>query len=338
VAGFYVGIVNVIVVAVFSMAYGEAISESILFNMLLAFLGGIISGLIVTGIIPVVEGLFGYTTNFKLLELASLDHPLLKELITQAPGTYHHSWIIGNLVETAAEAINANPLFARVSALYHDIGKMKKPQYFFENQKGEKNPHDKLTPSLSSLIIIGHVKDGIELAKEHKLGKRLTDIIPQHHGTKLISYFYSKAKEQEDPDVHTVNEKDFRYPGPKPQTKEAGLVMLADAVEAASRTIQDPTPARIKQAVKKIIGNIFADGQLDECELTLKDLNKIAESFNRILNGIFHARIDYPEPVVREEKGKKIEGADRDDKENGGGKEERGRKGGKENPRAPALQ
>ncbi|MBE9504300.1 MAG: HDIG domain-containing protein [Proteobacteria bacterium] len=338
-SGFYVGIANAVLVLIFGMAYGELFSEATLFSMLLGFAGGVVTGVVVTGIVPIVEGLFGYTTNFNLLELASLDHPLLKELITQAPGTYHHSWIIGNLVESAAKAINANPLFARVSSLYHDIGKMKKPQYFFENQKGEKNPHDKLSPNLSSLIVIGHVKDGLELAKEYKLGKRISDIIPQHHGTRLIKYFYNKAKEQEDPDVHTVDEKDFRYPGPKPQTKEAGLVMLADAVEAACRTITDPTKARIKSAVQKIIGDVFADGQLDECELTLKDLNLIAQSFNNILNGIYHARIDYPEPVVKEDaRRRNNDSTDRNSKENKRGKKRGSKENGEEDSRIIKLQ
>ena len=330
-AGFYVGMTNALMVLIFMIMSGNINDLDLLgFSLLFAFLGGVISGVVVTGLTPIVEGVFGYTTNFKLLELASLDHPLLKELITQSPGTYHHSWIIGNLVETAAESINANSLLARVSALYHDIGKMKKPQYFFENQKGGKNPHDKLAPSLSALILIGHVKDGQELAREYNLGKEITDIIPQHHGTRLIRFFYQKAKDQEDPDVHSVNEKDFRYPGPKPQTKEAGLVMLADAVEAVSRTIQEPTPARIKAVVKKIIGEIFVDGQLDECELTLKDLNEIANSFNRILNGIFHSRIDYPDPDKNEKSGEKAnEGAHRGNKELEGGKQEGNTKSGK---------
>lgn len=322
-AGFYVGMINTLMVLILMIMSGNISDLDILgFSLLFAFFGGVISGVVVTGLTPIIESTFGYTTNFKLLELASLDHPLLKDLITQSPGTYHHSWIIGNLVETAAEGINANSLLARVSALYHDIGKMKKPQYFFENQKGNKNPHDKLAPSLSALILIGHVKDGIELAKEYNLGKAITDIIPQHHGTRLIRFFYQKAKDQEDPEVHSVNEKDFRYPGPKPQTKEAGLVMLADAVEAASRTIQDPTPARIQTVVKKIIGEIFLDGQLDECELTLKDLNEIANSFNRILNGIFHSRIDYPDADKDEKSGEKgNEGAHRGNKAFEGGKQ-----------------
>ncbi|MDH3972896.1 MAG: HDIG domain-containing protein [Deltaproteobacteria bacterium] len=321
-AGFHIGLANAAMVIVFGLLSDNPYSGEYSFGILFAFLGGIMTGVLVTGLTPIIESLFSYTTNFKLLELASLDHPLLKDLITQSPGTYHHSWIIGNLVETAAEAIHANPLLAKVSALYHDIGKMKKPQYFFENQKGGRNPHDKLAPSLSSLIIIGHVKDGMELAKEYKLGKEITDIIPQHHGTRLIRLFYQKAKDQEDPHVHSVNEKDFRYPGPKPQTKEAGLVMLADAVEAAARTIQEPTPARIQSVVKKIIGDIFADGQLDECELTLKDMNEIAKSFNRILNGIFHARIDYPDPDDEGKKGIKVnDGTDKRKKETDRGKQ-----------------
>ena len=315
-AGFYLGIVNALMVLPLLMMTGQISYEAVLFTVFIAFLGGLFTGIVVTGLTPVVETIFGYTTNFKLMELSSYDHPLLKELITQAPGTYHHSWIIGNLVESAAAAINANPLLARVSALYHDIGKLKKPQYFFENQKGNKNPHDKLAPSLSGLILIGHVKDGIELANRHKLGREITAIIPQHHGTRIIRFFYQKAKEREDPEVHSVHEKDFRYPGPKPQTKEAGLIMIADAVEAASRAIQDPKPAKIQACVRKIINEIFLDGQLDECEITLKDLNKIEITFNAILNGIFHSRIDYPADTVYEKEGRKgLESSDRIKKE-----------------------
>jgi putative nucleotidyltransferase with HDIG domain len=181
-----------------------------------------------------------------------------------------------------------------VSAYYHDIGKLKKPLYFIENAGGLENKHDHLSPNMSSLILISHVKDGVELARENRLGERITRIIQQHHGTSLISYFYQKAKEQEDPEMNPPDEGDFRYPGPKPQTKEAGLVMLADAVEAASRTLTDPTPARIKGLVQRIIQNIFLDGQLEECELTLKNLHNIEESFTRILTAIFHQRIEYP--------------------------------------------
>jgi putative nucleotidyltransferase with HDIG domain len=223
-----------------------------------------------------------------------MDHPLLKDLILQAPGTYHHSIIVGSLVEGAAKSIAANPLLARVSAYYHDVGKLKKPLYFIENVGGGENKHDHLTPTMSSLILISHVKDGVEMARENRLGERIGHIIQQHHGTSLISYFYQKAKEKENPEMESINENDFRYPGPKPQTKEAGIVLLADSVEAASRALTDPTPSRIKSLVQRITNNIFLDGQLEECELTLKDLQKIQESFDRILTAIFHQRIDYP--------------------------------------------
>ena len=189
-----------------------------------------------------------------------------------------------------------------MAAYYHDIGKIKKPLYFIENQRDRENKHEKLAPSMSSLILISHVKDGVELAKKNKLGKEIIDIIRQHHGTSLITFFYEKARKQGEKKgdkYFQVGEEDFRYPGPKPQTKEAGLVMLADVVEAASKTLVDPTPARIQGMVQKIVNKIFSDGQLDECELTLKDLHEIAKSFNKTLSGIFHHRVDYPEPVAK---------------------------------------
>ena len=267
-----------------------------------AFIGGILAGILATGILPLIEMSFGYTTDIKLLELGNLDKPLLRDLMVQAPGTYHHCVIVSNMVEASAEAIGANPLLARVAAYYHDIGKMRKPLYFIENQANRENRHEKLAPSMSSLILISHVKDGVELAKEHKLGKEIIDIIKQHHGTSLISFFYEKAKEhgeKREGKSPQVKEEDFRYPGPRPQTKEAGLIMLADIVEAASRTLVDPTAARIQGMVQKIINKVFSDGQLNECELTLKDLHEIAKSFNKTLSGIFHHRIDYPEPVSK---------------------------------------
>jgi putative nucleotidyltransferase with HDIG domain len=293
--GLLVGLTNLLLIYFQGMMTARIFEADVLFGLLMGLAGGAVAGMIVGGLAPVVESLFGYTTDIKLLELANLDQPILKEMLMQAPGTYHHSMIVGNLVEAGAKAINVNPLLARVSAYYHDIGKIKKPQYFIENQMTGNNRHDKLTPSMSSLILVSHVKDGIELAKGNKLGNKIIDIIRQHHGTRLINYFYQKAREQENPGMQEVNERDFRYLGPKPQTKEAGLVMLADAVEAASRTLDDPTPARIKGLVQKIINDIFIDGQLDECELTLKDLNEIAKSFNIILNAIHHHRIEYPE-------------------------------------------
>ena len=293
-AGLTVGGINLLVILAYNLISGNPFRMTLLSDMVMGFSGGMLASFLVLGITPVVETLFAYTTDIKLLELANMDNPILKDLILQAPGTYHHSVIVGNLVEAATKSIGANPLLARVSAYYHDIGKLKKPLYFIENMGGMENKHDHLSPSMSSLILTSHVKDGVELARENHLGERITDIIQQHHGTSLISYFYQKAKEIENPDMDALDEKDFRYPGPKPQTREAGIVMLADVVEAASRTLTDPSPSRIKGLVRQITNGIFLDGQLEECELTLKDLHKIEESFVHILTAIFHQRIDYP--------------------------------------------
>jgi putative nucleotidyltransferase with HDIG domain len=299
-AGMWISLVNVgTVVAIHFMA-GRMVDIHLLHKMGFALAGGIVCAIIVNGTIPLIESVFKYTTDIKLLELANMNAPVLRELMVQAPGTYHHSIIVGNLAEAAAEEINANPLLARVAAYYHDIGKIRKPLYFIENTGNSANKHDKLAPSMSALILMAHVKDGVEIARENKLGEPLVDIIRQHHGTALIKFFYDKAKSKEDPGVQQVDERDYRYPGPRPQSREAALIMLADAVEAASRTLTEPTPARIQGMVQKIINNIFIDGQLNECELTLKDLNNIAKSFNRILAGIFHHRVDYPEPAYKE--------------------------------------
>jgi hypothetical protein len=303
-AGLHIGAANVLVIIFYGMFRGTLGFED-LFNSGFGFLGGILSAIIVLGTTPIVEGIFGYTTDITLLELANLDQPILKDLIVQAPGTYHHSIIVGSLAEAAAKAIYVNPLLARVSAYYHDIGKIKKPLYFSENQGGKSNPHDKLSPSMSSLILNAHVKDGVELAKGQKLGKKILDIIQQHHGTSLISFFYQKAKEKGNPGVESINEKDFRYLGPKPQTKEAGIVMLADAVEAASKTLSEPTTSRVKGLVSRIINHIFTDGQLDDCELTLRDLHYIEENFGRILTGIFHQRVEYPDSQEEQNGSKK---------------------------------
>lgn len=280
----------VLALCMMPLSPAAGLAQNIL-NLGLAILGGLTSSIIVLGLTPIVEIIFGYTSDIRLLELANLDQPVLRELMVKAPGTYHHSVIVSQLVEAAAEEIGANPLLAKVAAYYHDIGKIKKPLYFIENQIGTENRHDRLSPSMSALIIISHVKDGVELAKQYRLGNKIIDIIKQHHGTRLVTYFYHKAKEH-DPNV---KEEAFRYPGPKPQTKEAGLVMLADAVEAASRSLVEPSPARLQNIVQKVISDIFLDGQLDECELTLKDMHKIAEMFSKVLTGIFHPRIEYPE-------------------------------------------
>lgn len=299
-AGLRLSLMNVLLILGIHLISGRSFDVQLLFKFGFGLAGGFFCALIVTGTIPLLEHLFKYTTDIKLLELANLNTPVLRELMIQAPGTYHHAIIVGNLVEAAAEAINANPLLARVAAYYHDIGKIRKPLYFIENIGSQENRHDKLAPSMSALILMSHVKDGVELARENKLGEPLVNIIRQHHGTSLIKFFYDKAKNREDAGMPQADERDYRYPGPKPQTREAALIMLADAVEAASRTLTDPTPARIRGMVQKIINNIFTDGQLDECELTLKDLHNIAKSFNRILGGIFHHRIDYPEPAYKE--------------------------------------
>jgi putative nucleotidyltransferase with HDIG domain len=311
-AGLAVSVVNAAVIVIFTLVIDEPLlSAKTGAAVLLGALGGLLSGVITTGLCPVVEWAFEYTTNVKLLELANMEQPLLRELMVQAPGSYHHSLMVGNMVEAAAKSIGANTLLARVAAYYHDIGKVKKPLYFVENQAGGENRHERLAPSMSSLILISHVKDGVELAEEHHLGEAIRDIIQQHHGTSVISYFYQKAldlqeklKSSKGGEVSPVLLEDYRYPGPKPQTKEAGLVLLADAVEAASRTLTDPAAARIQGMVQKITNKVFTDGQLDECELTLKDLHQIAKRFIQILTAIFHQRVDYPEPAAKGPEGK----------------------------------
>lgn len=301
-AGLWVGLANLALLLGMHFLSGRAFEILLLWKLGFGFLGGFLSAVAVNGTIPLVESVFKYTTDIKLLELANMNAPILRQLMTLAPGTYHHSILVGNLAESAAEAINANPLLVRVAAYYHDIGKIKKPLYFIENSGGQRNRHDKLAPSMSALILTSHVKDGVEVAREYKLGAELIEIIQQHHGTTLIKFFYDRARNQVRPGAPQVDERGYRYPGPKPQTREAALILLADAVEAASRTLTDPTPARIQGMVQKLINNIFIDGQLNECNLTLKDMHQIAKSFNRVLSGFFHQRVDYPEPVhiVRE--------------------------------------
>lgn len=258
-------------------------------------LSAFLSLLAVVGIAPIMELIFGYTSRFRLMELLNLEQPLLQELMVKAPGTYHHSLIVSNMVEAGARVIGANPLLAKVAALYHDIGKLKNPHYFIENISCKENRHNKLAPSMSALILISHVKKGVELAREHRLGPVICDLIGQHHGTTLIAYFHHKAKElAEAKGDDPIHEEDYRYPGPKPQTKEAGLILLADAIEASSRTLVDPTPSRIKGHIQNIVRKIYTEGELDESQLTLKDLTLLSETFHRILTGIFHQRIEYP--------------------------------------------
>lgn len=269
--------------------------DEFLMRMGLAFGGGVFSLIVLLILMPIFESLFNYLTPIKLLEFGSLNHPLLREMIMKAPGTYHHSHMVGTLAESACDAIGADSLFARVASYFHDIGKMKKAQYFIENASPPEDRHAILTPSMSALIITSHVKDGIDMARQHKLPQKIIDIIPQHQGTKLISYFFNKAKELEKRDLHIVDEREYRYPGPKPQTREAGVILMADTVEAATRSLKDRSPARLEEVVRNMINKNFIDGQLDDCELTLKDLHTIARTFVRILMGVYHQRIEYPQ-------------------------------------------
>jgi hypothetical protein len=305
--GVFIGCVNLVVVMAIDLLGGNYTPFSNFgFDLACAFVGGVGVSFVVSFFLPALESLFDRTTDIKLLELSNNNIPMLRALALEAPGTYHHSVVVGSLAEAAAETIGANAVFCRTAALYHDIGKLKKVDYFVENQYGGANRHDKLSPQMSALIIASHVKEGIEMAKEMNLPPEIIDIIPQHHGTKLITYFYEKAKESRDPELGEVGEEEFRYPGPKPQTKEAGIIMIADATEAASRTLEDPSPARLKGVIRQIIDYIFLDGQLDECDLTLRDLEKISQAFLRVLMGIYHHRVNYPgfdfeksvEPVV----------------------------------------
>ncbi len=254
---------------------------------------GVAAPILTTGLLPIFESLFHITTDITLLELSDLNRPLLRDLAIRAPGTYTHSLIMANLSEAAAEAIGANPLLARVGCYYHDIGKMLKPEYFTENQglQGGRNPHDHLTPTMSMLIITAHVKDGVELAEEHGLPKSIADLIPQHHGTTVIEYFYNRAIEM---GLENIRRDDFRYDGPKPQSREAGVLMLADSVESAARTLVERTPNRARQLVRSIIQQKYSAGELDECGLTMRDLHKIEESFIPVLMGTLHSRVDYP--------------------------------------------
>jgi hypothetical protein len=228
------------------------------------------------------------------MEMASADNPLLKELALRSPGTYFHSVVMGNLAEAAADVVGANALQSRVMALYHDIGKMRRPSYFAENQNSG-NVHDRLPPDLSARIIFAHIKDGIDIAVENKLGRPVIDAIAQHQGTTLLKTFYAKALERSKVEGKTVNEAEFRYPGPRPQSKEAAILMLADAIEASTRALKDPSPAEVRARIHTVVGERIADGQLDHCQLTLKDLAAIEEAFARVITlGVYHSRIEYP--------------------------------------------
>ena len=270
-------------------AYNRYFSE-----IIAVVVGAFLSMTLAFALSPVVEMVFGYTTRFRLMELLNLEQPLLRDLMLKAPGTYHHSLITSNMCEEGAKRVGAHSLLCKVAALYHDIGKVSKAGYFIENQTTEENPHNRLTPSMSALILTSHVKLGVELAKEHHLGPEITDIIGEHHGTSVIQYFYNKALNQAD--GAPPNIEDFRYHGSRPHSREAALVMLADIVEASSRTLADPTPTRLRQHISNIMKKVYESGQLDESELTFKDLDTLADSFQQVLRGIYHHRISYPGP------------------------------------------
>jgi hypothetical protein len=294
-AGLGVGLVGLALVVAIGLHGGRGVGE-VAVGALAAFLGGaVLLPIAVVGVLPVIEGAFGYVTDVKLLELANLNHPALKELIVQAPGTYHHSILMGSLVEAAAQEIGANPLLARVCAYYHDLGKIRNPLYFAENQRGE-NRHETLAASMSALIVKRHVTDGLELARQWRLPRVVQDAIPQHHGTRLVSYFWVKAQRhaEEGGPRSGADEGVFRYPGPKPQSREVALVMIADACEASARALEDPNAAALRSLVSKRINEVFSEGQLDECELTLRDLNTIAAAMVRALEAIYHTRPEYP--------------------------------------------
>jgi len=295
-AGLFVSAVNIFMVSAIALTTGMRLSVWLV-GLALGTVNGVASSFLTVGALHWFESGFGITTSVRLLELSNPNRPLLKRLLMEAPGTYHHSILVGNLAEAAAEVVHADATLVRVGSMYHDIGKLKRPYFFIENQFIQDNPHDKIAPTLSSLIITSHVKDGLELARENKLPQQIQDIIAQHHGDGLVSFFYHKALEEND----QVPQEAFLYEGPKPQTKETALVALADNVEAAVRSMKEPTPGRVEGLIRKIIKDKLNDGQLDQCDLTFQDLDRIAMAFVRVLNGIFHSRVEYPDlpPILK---------------------------------------
>ncbi len=291
IAGVMVGLASVVATIGASLFEGSVEYGVMAANAGYALTNGFLAGVITIGVLPFLEQLFGIVTPIKLLELASPAHPLLRRMQLEAPGTYQHSIMVGNLAEAAAEAVGADALLVRVGCYYHDIGKLRRPAFFVENQAGIENPHDRMTPSLSSLTVSAHVRDGLELARESGLPEVVVNFIPEHHGTSLLTYFFHQALERGD----ALNETAFRYDGPKPQTRETAIVMLADTVEAAIRTLTRPTPDRLEEVVRRLIRDKLEDGQLDECGLTFRDLDRIALAFVRILGGVLHPRIEYPD-------------------------------------------
>ena len=298
-AGVQVGAANAITIGVLFLVSGSLAPSDLSMwrDVMVGGANGIVSGILTIGSLPYLEGFFGLVTSVKLIELSNPNQPLLRDLMVKAPGTYHHSIMVANLAEAAVEEIGGNSLLARVGAYYHDIGKMRRPYFFIENQMSGENPHDKLAPNLSALIITAHVKEGLELAEQYRLPREITRFIGEHHGTSRVAYFYNRAAEES---VEEIMEENFSYLGPKPSSKESAVVMLADAAEAAVRSLTKPTPARIESVVRRVIRDRLNEGQLDRADLSLRDLDSVAQAFLRVLAGVFHARIEYPEGISQE--------------------------------------
>ncbi len=310
-AGFYVGIVTLLLAMTFDkVSLGVLTSQNGFASegvkVLLILVCGLLTGMVVSGLLPALESLFKLTTNISWLEMSDLNHKLLRKLQLEAPGTYHHSMVVATLAESAAEEVGANASMCRVCSYFHDIGKLKKPEYFIENQ-GDINPHDSLTPTMSAIIIIAHVKDGVDMAIKHKLNPKIIEVIREHHGDSLVQYFYHKAREQRldteqkieegienKEDLPEVDAKNFRYPGPCPTSRESGIISLADCVESASRSIKKPTPQKIRNLIQEIVMDRVTSGQLDQSELTMGDIKKVCDSFSATLRSMMHTRIDYP--------------------------------------------
>ncbi len=293
----YISVVGTIITVSTGILISSNLSE-VLTKSAITFMGGVLGGIFALGILPFLEGTFNEVTTLKLLELSNPNHPLLKKLLMEAPGTYHHSMLVANLAEMASEEVGANSVIVRIGSYYHDIGKTERPYFFGENQMGGDNPHTHMTPNLSAKIIISHVKDGLELARKYNLPKIIQDIIAEHHGTTLVKYFYYTMKNNSE-NPHEIKEEDYRYPGPIPSSKEAGIIMLADSVEAAVRSIKEPNEDKIKEMINNIISDKLSCGQLNDCNLTIKDIEKIKKCFLTALNGIYHHRIEYPKEKVK---------------------------------------
>jgi putative nucleotidyltransferase with HDIG domain len=300
-AGIINSVFSILAVAILLLLNNHYSIKEATFALSFAAAGGVLTAILVIGLLPFFEATFGILSPLKLIELSNPNIPLLRKLLTETPGTYHHSVMVGNLSEAAAEAIGADGLLCRVGSYYHDIGKTRRPSYFIENQSNMENPHDFIEPSLSKSIIIAHTRDGVEMLKEHKIPKPIRDIAEQHHGTTLLKYFHHKAlqKLEETGSELEVSEQEYRYPGPKAQSKEAAIVGIADCVEAAVRSMRSPTMEQINLMVEKIIKQRLEDGQFNECDLTLKELNNINKALCETLLGIFHSRIEYPSDLPK---------------------------------------